>query len=237
MSFAAIEWRDPIAARLLTLLAFLNFDDIFIHLFQVNGLLESPCRLDGEESRSGRWQELLTFDATKVYKYMIEAGFAVLQAYSLVSWQVDQEAYSMHKLVHAWSYDRLGDELRREWSLALLELLSVAVHDYDSDLNTGTRLVPHVMVNFTSVSLTCGTGYCMSDSDRECVERIGRLLRKLGRWEDEYRVRAYLKRITELVLGLEHPYTLMSVNDLARVLSKQGKDKEAGEMHRAIALK
>jgi len=33
-SFAAVERQSPMAARLLSLLAFLNFDDIFLALFE-----------------------------------------------------------------------------------------------------------------------------------------------------------------------------------------------------------
>ena len=39
-------------------------------------------------------------------------------------------------------------------------------------------------------------------------------------------------RKTEKMLGKEHPDTLTSTNNLALVLSSQGKSKEAEEMHR-----
>ncbi len=45
-------------------------------------------------------------------------------------------------------------------------------------------------------------------------------------------------RKTEKMLGKEHPSTLTSMNNLASVLSRQGKYDEAEEMHRqAMALK
>ncbi len=44
--------------------------------------------------------------------------------------------------------------------------------------------------------------------------------------------------LKETVLGKEHPDTLGSINNLAEVLSRQGKYDEAEEMHRqALALK
>ena len=44
--------------------------------------------------------------------------------------------------------------------------------------------------------------------------------------------------LMETVLGKEHPSTLRSMNNLAEVLSSQGKYKEVEEMHRqAVALR
>lgn len=44
--------------------------------------------------------------------------------------------------------------------------------------------------------------------------------------------------LRETVLGKEHPSTLTSMNNLAGVLSRQGKYKEAEEMYRQmLALK
>ena len=37
-----------------------------------------------------------------------------------------------------------------------------------------------------------------------------------------------------MVLGKEHPHTLMSMNEVARALSEQGKYAEAEKMHREI---
>ena len=47
----------------------------------------------------------------------------------------------------------------------------------------------------------------------------------------------YFRKI-EKMLGKEHPNTLTSINNLAGVLSSQGKYEEAEEMHRqALTLK
>ena len=44
--------------------------------------------------------------------------------------------------------------------------------------------------------------------------------------------------LMKTVLGKKHPSTLRSMNNLAEVLSSQGKYKEAEEMHRqALALR
>jgi hypothetical protein len=48
--------------------------------------------------------------------YKIEGCFAVLQKYSLVQWKAEQQIYAMHKLVHAWGYDRLAAEEQSKYS-------------------------------------------------------------------------------------------------------------------------
>jgi len=58
----------------------------------------------------------------------------------------------MHKLVHAWGYDQLEVNQRQTWSLAALELLSEVMEEYRGDLAMETRLVPHMMADFTAMS-------------------------------------------------------------------------------------
>src|SRR5262249_4672059 len=120
-TFAAVERQSRVASQLLCLLAFLNFDDIFL------GLFDRKSRLSGttgnlRQIESQQWLALLSSE-TMVDQYAIESGFTILQTYSLVSWRADQGAYTMHKLVHAWGHDRLRVNQRQTWSLAVLKLL------------------------------------------------------------------------------------------------------------------
>jgi tetratricopeptide (TPR) repeat protein len=61
---------------------------------------------------------------------------------------------------------------------------------------------------------------------------VGNFLRRLGRWAYEHDVRLFHVRVTERILGPKHPDTLASMNNLALVLSNQGKYEQAEEMHR-----
>jgi tetratricopeptide (TPR) repeat protein len=256
ISFEAVQQQAPVAAQLLSLLAFLNFDDIFLELLTpgrtINNHTERPRpkRLKERFSRlltrqqwssrdihtsksleSPRWVHLLSPAATTVDKDAIIKAFKTLQAYSLVSWRADQEAYSMHKLVHAWGHDRQDLKSRQDRSLAVLELLATIAYTHRRDLSTQTRLLPHVMANFTAMSSACGSGYHMLDRDREYADELGCLLRDLGRWDDEYEVRVFLKGKTELVLGQDHPLTLEFASNVATVLREQGKYEEAEMMY------
>ena len=82
ISFAAVERQSAIAARLLSLIAFLNFDDIFPALFEQ---LRRGEGLAGSirEASDGQWQLYLSPDGL-ADRYAVEAAFGVLQMYSLV---------------------------------------------------------------------------------------------------------------------------------------------------------
>lgn len=105
----------------------------------------------------------------------------------------------------------------------MLKLLSGVVHDHEGDLGVETRLVPHIMANFRAILSIYGSACRIPKGERECVGKIGELLYRLGRWNDEHEVYMYLKQITKLVLGREYPLTLGSINNLAEVLREQGK--------------
>src|SRR4051812_16597592 len=111
----------------------------------------------------------------------------------------------MHKLVHSWGHDRLSIELGRAWSSAVLELLSITIHDHEGDLNMERRLVPHVMANFIAVSFAYEGGHQVPAEDRNRLGWAADLLHRLGRWDDEYEVRVFLRQVMKLTLGLEHP--------------------------------
>jgi hypothetical protein len=100
VSFAAVERQSAIAARLLSLIAFLNFDDIFPALFEQ---LRGGEGLAGSirEASDGQWQLYLLPDSL-ADQYAVETAFGVLQMYSLIQWRDDSGGYVMHKLVHTW---------------------------------------------------------------------------------------------------------------------------------------
>ncbi|KAJ9655339.1 hypothetical protein H2198_005794 [Neophaeococcomyces mojaviensis] len=231
MSFAAIERQSPLAARLLSLLAFINFEDIFLSLFCVDrdSLAPSDVSIEGERVQ---WVALLLSGDGALDTYDIKAGFAILQAYSLLTWREEQEAYAMHKLVHAWSHDRLKSEQRQAWSLAALELLDEIVSKEDVDLARDLRLVPHVMVAFALTSAVYRSALPLPERSREAMGRLADLLNQLGRWDNEYDVRVFLEQVVETACGQEHLETAESMDRLAAVLTAQGKYEQAEEMFR-----
>jgi tetratricopeptide (TPR) repeat protein len=233
-SFAVIERQSTMAARLLSLLAFLNFDDIFPALFERS---TDRTKLIGgtSEASDRRWQVYLLPDSP-LDPYAIQGAFEILRTYSLIQWRDEQGGYAIHKLVHAWSQDRLEVEQQRHLSLMALELLTDIIPSTVGNPIFGIRLVPHVMANFAVVSaITAASATIRGDVLNDILDSVtivGDFLRDLGRWSDEYEVRAFHFREICKLAGTEHPSTLTSMNNLAEVLSRQGKHKQAEEIHR-----
>ena len=158
-SFKAIEEHNPAAARLLILLAFVNFEDIFLSLFDGDGagvLASAPTHVVGPSeattSPDETWRTFL-FCGQKWTVYDLESAFGTLQNYSLIQWKSDQESYAMHKLVHMWGQDRLEVDRQRYLSSLALELVADVTTRDQMDPGHQLRLVPHMMASFNIFSL------------------------------------------------------------------------------------
>lgn len=257
MSFAAVERQSAVAARLLHLVAFLNFDDIFLDLFtmpenkqrdpsppirversilqkMVSYIWGRKARLETTDTLMKReelsWDELLSLDGTTVTFDVIKAGFKTLEAYSLVSWRTDHAAYGMHKLVHAWGHDRLDADQQQVWAMAVMRLLGRLSDRKEQDLPSRTRIVPHVVANISAASAACAKTYRATTSDYRALASLGSLLQRLGRWNDECSVRLFTVQTLTAVSGKEDPELLVASSRLGRVLRQQGNYKQAEEL-------
>ena len=55
------------------------------------------------------------------------------------------------------------------------------------------------------------------------IDEMEGFLFRIGRWSEAYKMQMFHFKKTEKMLGKEHPATLTSMNNLAGVLSSQGK--------------
>ncbi|KAL9591408.1 MAG: hypothetical protein Q9179_007754, partial [Wetmoreana sp. 5 TL-2023] len=225
-SFEAIESDNPAAARLLSLLAFVNFEDIFTGIFD-----SDPKSLEATISSPQAWRSFL-FGEQEWTIYKLESAFETLQSYSLIRWRPDQESYAMHKLVHAWGQDRRTAEEQQQMSYLALELIAGATSKDRLGPSYQLRLVPHVMSSFGTFSRLCKSMDVMIKGKFAMIDNMQEFLYRIGRWWDSYVLRVFHLSEAEKIYGKEHPDTLASMNNLAGVLGKQGNYKEAERMHR-----
>lgn len=153
-SSLAIHRYCPKACRLLTLIAFLSFDDIFLGLPGLH-MKEDEVELRDRNERGTSWTVILSAETT-IDQYKIEAYFDTLQTYSLVQWKDNQQSYSRHKLVHVWGYERLGLNDQYKYSMTGLQLLQGAISTCGKEPQDKLRLMPHVMANFGTVTQASG---------------------------------------------------------------------------------
>jgi tetratricopeptide (TPR) repeat protein len=239
-SFEAITQRNVHASSLLTVLAFIHYDDVMLDLFErarkgIN-TRKDEVREDGSANDQLLWQ-LAVSSQKPVDMYMIRQAFRVLESFSLVQWKKDQSSYAMHKLVHAWAYERLDRERQESFCEAALELLATAVRNWPPDPLYKARLIPHLMANFSTVSNV----YRKMDSDNRSVLNllygIGNFLDSAGRWTEVCAVKTFLLSRMERLYGCEHVDTIRAISNLATTLSYQGKLDEAASIEREVLEK
>ncbi|ESU15456.1 hypothetical protein FGSG_08956 [Fusarium graminearum PH-1] len=232
-SYDAVSKQLPEAGRLMTLLCFIHYDDIFLELF---GLDRDPG-----STAVAPWMSALGCQ-TRVDVHQLEKCFWVLEKYSLCQRKKMKTSYSIHRLVHAWGYDRLKsdkDEVERLWYAAsqLLDDYIKTSSDRQDGPVTKLRVVPHLTDNIHSFKNISRINDWNKVDWLEAVERFGFFFAKVGRWNDAAISRREVLKKRQRILGDEHPDTISAMNNLATTLSDQGKLDEAALMQKEVLKK
>ena len=173
-----------------------------------------------ENESTSTWYEGI-FNRATPDTYLLEECIEVLLSYGLLQERSGQ-SYSMHKLVHAWLFDRFPIEEQFNYNIASLFLLRNAIEEGDQRLGARQRLVPHVMANFDIESKAS-----LQDAQRivslVLLGKNGGYFSGIGRWADALSVKKYVYSKTLILQGEEHPYTIPALNNLAITLADQGK--------------
>jgi hypothetical protein len=81
----------------------------------------------------------------------IEECFAMLERYSFLQWKRDQQSYAMHKIVHAWRFERLLRHTRQD-QRRRIRTACESNQQCGNAPEDKLRLVPHVMANFSTLA-------------------------------------------------------------------------------------
>lgn len=255
-SFAAAERRSPLAPQLLGLLACLNCEDIPLALFAAEPPAQEEeaeeCERGGEEERQEEkqgereeqadetdeqqqfreWWSTMLSPGTTVEQSAIDTAFETLHTYSLVSWRPDQRAYTMHKLVHAWGYERLDDGARITSTRIALYVLADASDLYTDDLTMKTRLFPHIMANLERISAYSSMQTTANIFDFSALLSVAGTLDSLARYTQLRDVAQYMCDTAEKQRGAGDKLTLSYNSLLAVAMHKQGQLVQAEKLHR-----
>jgi len=238
-SYRAVAEQCPEGSVLMTMLSCLSFDDIFLGLFSIDEQVKDTGRTEDEvDSDSASWRNLLS-PGQRLDRYMIEECFRVLQKYSLVQWKADQQSYTMHKLVHAWSFDRLtGDEQRKISQVAFKLILEVVRAVKDSKgAKDKLRVVPHVMASFAALGGESGGWEEVTEGLLDNLEEVGLFLQEVGKSSDQRAVQEVVLEKRRQILGGEHPDTITAMANLANTLEGQGYLTKAAIMKKEVLEK
>ena len=171
--------------------------------------------------------ERLLHDGTR--RLQFEEAIAPLLSCSLIRGQVEQKSFEMHRLVQLSTrkWVELSGQLQR-WRSAAIK--SVAREFPSGEYETWSEcqeLLPH-----STAVLSHGSA---GDGDilvRAAIHnRLGVYLLHRGEYATAKVMLCEVITEREKELGVNHPNTLISVNNLALVLDAQGRYKEAETMH------
>jgi nucleoside phosphorylase/tetratricopeptide (TPR) repeat protein len=233
-SYQAVEDQYPEASILMTILSFLSFDDIPLQLFGVDRRTESTVSTDDVAGIT--WRSIISPGQT-VDIYKIEECFEMLQRYSFVQWKKDRQSYAMHKLVHAWGYDRLTGNEQHKFSLATFRLIVEAIEGCGKAPEEKLRLVPHIMSNFTMLAGASGGSNRITEGTLDELEWVGVFITDLGRYSEGRVIQEFVLNRRSRLFGEEHPSTISAMNNLANTLGDQGQLDEAAKMFKEVLEK
>ncbi|KFA82002.1 hypothetical protein S40288_08003 [Stachybotrys chartarum IBT 40288] len=232
MSYAAVGMQVPEACRFLTLLSFVNYEDIFLELFLPGLPPDSNC--------SQSWSRVIRDGTVDIS--LVQDSFAALERYSLLQRQPNGIDYAMHRLVHAWGYDRLED---REEDLTAFRVLAsqmlteavTAVRSWKKAPQAKLRLVPHLMEHLNTSRVAAKTDNGTNVERIDQIEYYGGFMYEIGRWGEAIRMQSMVIEERQRILGDEHPSTISAMNNLASTLGDQGKLDEAARMKQEVLQK
>jgi tetratricopeptide (TPR) repeat protein len=259
LSFQHVEERDPAAAELLRLCAFLAPD-----------ALEEEMLRQGADTLGPVLAPVMSDD------YLLNRSIEVLRAYSLIDRDVHTKALTMHRLVQVVLRNSLSLENQKLWMQRAIAVVNIAFLNVEFAMwPKCERRLPHALRcvqwieykenhSLESAHLLDQTGVYLTARSRlkeaEQVLQKALLIREIHLDSDHLDIATSLHNLAifyeeqdkyteaELVcqralairekhLGADHPDTAKSLNTLAHLYEKQSKYEEAKVLtQRALAI-
>jgi hypothetical protein len=222
-SYSAVEEQLPQACQLLTLLAFIDYEDIFLGLFGLESASDAaPAKMS--------WMSIWNDGQLDLNR--LERCFTILERYSLIQRQTNNAWYTMHSLVQAWDHDQLLlDKPRmRVFCVAAFQMVFKAMLTCADLPESKLRPLPHLRSSVDNV-IQSGVDPGMDDIELiDKIEHMGSFATDMGSWKEAGIMKKEVLEKRQMMLGDEHPDTISAMNNLANTLSDQDKLDEAVRM-------
>ncbi|KAK0257669.1 hypothetical protein LTR91_010594 [Friedmanniomyces endolithicus] len=138
----------------------------------------------------------------------------------------------MHKLVHAWGFDRLEAEEQGRYSQSSLALLEVVVRDGQLDPMGKARITPHISSNVARLREWHKGPMEVSKQTLGTMRLLAEFVSSTEQYQTEYELRAFEEAERARRKEQDEVGWLCSLSDLAAMLQNQGKYEAAEEMKR-----
>lgn len=226
-SFNAVTNQCYEASRLLSFLAFLNSEDIFIRLFS----FPYHQQTDERTVPTPNWQSIIS---SSPLENVLETAFETLTTYSLVQWKDDQGSYSMHKLVHDRGHDRLSLQELVEYGYGALHLLDEVTSSCERDPGLTARIVPHIMASFERLRERYNSMEEGRVEGLKLLTGLGDFAHGNGQFGAAFELVQFQYTGCCQLLEHDHPLRLASMGSLAQVVNRLGQYKKAEKLHRHV---
>jgi len=225
-SYIAIEKHCPMAVKLLSFFAFLDPEDIFLELFRpkVDSLAAHGA------SQENDWTDSLSLDLS--FGEVFDEALEALSTYSLIQWKEEPGRYSMHKLVHAWGFDRLEVEEQEKYCSSSLTFLEYVVRERQLDPVIKIRIIPHISSSVARLKEWHKTSQQVPHKNLDLLWSLANFVKDTGQYHAEYELRTFELVERERLREMDKASWLRSLAGLASVLLYQGKYEAAEEMSR-----
>ena len=169
---------------------------------------------------------LLKLDADGTWDpFLFRKGLSTLLSFSLVTQDENRRYFSMHVLVHSWARDHMPGSARAHQLRAATTLLSSSIswRFLAKDYAFRRQLLPHIKAckRYSAAKETT------QSDDLDDASNFSLVLYEGGHWRGAEEIFVQVMETRKRVLGVEHPDTLVSMNNLAYTWKGQGRCAEA----------
>jgi tetratricopeptide (TPR) repeat protein/transcriptional regulator with XRE-family HTH domain len=209
LTFDQVAQRHPVAAKLLTMCAFLAPEDIPERVF-----------LDGAD--------ILGLEELTTNRLDFEETIKILLAYSLIQRSASAHTISVHRLVQSVLLARLSQDKQRMWQRRVVEAMErLFPTNYETQqdyLAFGEQLLPHAEACLVGDAPT-------SESSLRLQIHVANYLVQRGRYGEAEGILVHVRRQGELRLGAEHPLLAEAALGVAHLSREQGNYLQAASLY------
>jgi tetratricopeptide (TPR) repeat protein len=218
LSFRRVEERNPAAADLVRLCAFLAPDAIAEEILTAGASVLGPV-----------------LAPVAVDAFRRNQAIEALRAYSLVRRDPKEKTISVHRLVQAVLQNTLEEAERRSWAKRVVLAVNAAFsHPEHSTWPQCERLLPHALLAAQYIE----TDQIISEESGRLLHEVATYLRDRARYTEAEPLYQRALAIREQQLGPQHPDVAASFDGLAYLYYEQGKYTEAEPLYqRALAIR
>jgi len=216
MSFNEIRKSNSTAARLFQLLAFFNPDGILIEF-----LKSGTKGMDNDLER-------LVFD-----EFEFTEALSSFEMFSLIKWDKQSNNIVIHRLVQAVVKDEMSEMDLTTFRPMMVDMCDQAFPEGWNNDNRALcrRYIGQVMGPLVDPDASETVKFA------EVMYRVGWFLRDDGKIVDSEHILVRSRKVYLTILGVEHPDTLRSMNNLAATYRDQGRRAEAAALQEEVLEK